>query len=145
MLKGIPSIISPQLLKILQEMGHGDTIVLVDSNYPAASNAKNLVRADGHNMPGLLDAILKLLPLDTYSEYQAGLMKVVPGDPTVPVIWDTFKEIIAKHEDFEVKYELIDRFEFYQRSREAYAIIATGETALYADIILKKGIIPPEN
>ena len=144
MLKGIPSIISPELLKVLQEMGHGDSIVLVDANYPAAANAKRLVRADGHKMPELLDAILTLFPLDTYSEYQAGLMEVVPGDPTVPVIWDTFKEIVSKHEDFEVKYEMIERFEYYERSKQAFAIVATGETALYANIILTKGVISPE-
>ncbi|HAK47227.1 MAG TPA: fucose isomerase [Spirochaeta sp.] len=145
MLKGIPSIISPELLKIMQEMGHGDTIVLGDANYPAASNAKRLVRADGHNMPELLAAILTLLPLDSYAEYQVGLMQVVPGDPTVPLIWDIYKDIVSRHEDFDVKYELIERFEYYERSKAAYAIVSTGETALYANIILKKGVISPEN
>lgn len=141
MLKGIPSIISPELLKILQEMGHGDTIVLGDANYPAASNAQRLVRADGHKMPELLDAVLGLFPLDTFSEFQVGLMKVVPGDPTVPVIWDRFKEITARHEDFDVKYEYIERFEYYERAKQAYAIVSTGETALYANLILTKGVI----
>lgn len=141
MLKGIPSIISPELLKILQEMGHGDSIVLGDANYPAASNAQRLVRADGHQMPELLDAILSLFPLDTYADYQVGLMEVVPGDTTVPVIWDKFKEIISKHEDFEVKYEFIERFEYYERAKQAFAIVSTGETALYANLILTKGVI----
>ncbi len=144
MLKGIPTILSPELLKVLAEMGHGDTIVLGDSNFPANSNAQRIIRADGHKMPELLDAILTLFPLDTYAEYQAGFLNVVPGDPTVPVIWDTFKEIIAKHEDFDVKYEYVERFEFYERTKQAYAVISTGETALYADLYLKKGVIKPE-
>ncbi len=141
MLKGIPSVISPELLKIMQEMGHGDTIVLGDANFPAASNAKRLVRADGHKMPELLDAILTLFPLDTFAEFQVGLMEVVPGDTTVPVIWDEFKRIISKHETFDVKYEMIERFEYYERAKQAYAVVSTGETALYANVILKKGVI----
>ncbi|MBI9107392.1 MAG: fucose isomerase [Spirochaetales bacterium] len=143
MLKGIPSILSPDLLKILQEMGHGDTIVIVDANFPAASCAKRLVRADGHNLPDVLSAVMQLLPLDTYSEYQAGLMEVVPGDTTVPVIWDTIRKIVAEHEDIDVKYEFIERFEYYKRTRDAFAVVSTGETALYANIILKKGVIAP--
>ena len=141
MLKGIPSIISPELLKIMQEMGHGDTLLLGDANFPAASNARRLVRADGHDMPALLDAILTLFPLDTFAEFQVGLMEVVPGDPTVPVIWDIFRKIVSQHEDFDVGYEYIERFEYYERAKQAYAIVATGESALYANIILKKGVI----
>jgi L-fucose mutarotase len=141
MLKGIPSIISPELLKIMQEMGHGDTLLLGDANFPAASNTERLVRADGHDMPRLLDAILTLFPLDTFAEYQVGLMEVVPGDPTIPTIWETYKEIVKKHENFNVSYEYIERFEYYERAKQAYAIVATGESALYANIILKKGVI----
>ncbi len=141
MLKGIPSVISPELLKIMQEMGHGDTIVLGDANFPAASNAQRLVRADGHKMPELLDAILTLFPLDTFAEFQVGLMEVVPGDTTIPVIWDEFKRIVSKHEAFDVKYEMIERFEYYERAKQAYAVVSTGETALYANVILKKGVI----
>ena len=144
MLKGIPSILSPELLKILQEMGHGDEIVIVDANFPAATCAQRLIRADGHGLPEVLDAIMQLLPLDTYSEYQAGLMQVVPGDDTVPVIWDEFKKIVAEHEDFDVNYEYIERFEYYERTKKAFAVVSTGETALYANIILKKGVISPK-
>ncbi|MDC7124438.1 MAG: RbsD/FucU domain-containing protein [Spirochaetales bacterium] len=144
MLKGIPSIISPELLKILHEMGHGDELVIGDANYPAASNAKRLIRADGHGNLQLLEAILSLFPLDTFSDYQIGLMEVVPGDPTVPTIWDEYKKIAARHEDFEVKFKFIERFAFYDKAKEAYAIVATGEPALYAPIILKKGIIKPD-
>lgn len=143
MLKGIPSIISPDLLKILQEMGHGDDLVLGDVNFPAASNAKRLVRADGHGNLKLLESILSLFPLDTFVEYQIGLMQVVEGDSTVPAIWDEYRQIANKHEAFEVKIEFIERFKFYERAKNAYAIVATGEPALYAPIILKKGIIKP--
>ena len=98
MLKGIPSILSPELLKILMEMGHGDEIVISDGNFPAASMAQRLVRCDGHNVPELLEAILKIFPLDTYTEAPVSLMAVVPGDTVKPTIWDTYKEIVKKHE-----------------------------------------------
>ena len=140
MLKGISSVISPELIKILMEMGHGDEIVIGDGNVPAASNAQRLVRLDGHGVPEVLDAILKLFPLDTYTEKPVMLMQVMPGDNVVPVIWDKYKEIIAKNEG-ERKIEEIERFAFYERARKAYAIVATGETALYANIILKKGVV----
>jgi len=139
MLKGIPNIISPELLKILDEMGHGDTIVIGDGNFPAASNAKRLVRCDGHNVPELLDAILKLMPLDTYVETPAMLMATTKDDPT-PVIWAEYQEIINKNNG-ETKMGQYERFEFYEKAREAYAVIATSESALYANIILQKGVI----
>lgn len=139
MLKGIPSIISPELLKILMEMGHGDEIVIGDGNFPAAGIAKRLVRCDGHSVPAILDAILKLMPLDTYVDAPVALMEVVPGDPVVPVIWDEYREIIKKYQD--VKIEYVERFAFYDRAKEAYAVVTTGETALYANVILKKGVV----
>jgi len=139
MLKGIPKNLSPELLKILMEMGHGDELVIADGNFPAASNAKRLVRADGLDVPPLLDDILTLYPLDTYVPHSVTFMQVVEGDP-IPTIWDTYEQIIAKH-DPQAKYENIDRFEFYERARNAYAILATSESALYANIILKKGVV----
>lgn len=139
MLKGIPSIISPELIKILMEMGHGDEIVIGDGNFPAASNAKRLVRCDGHGVPELLEAILALFPLDQYSEKPVALMEVVPGDNVVPVIWDEYKAEIAKYG--ETKIEYMERFAFYERAKKAYAVVATGESALYANIILKKGVV----
>ena len=99
-----------------------------------------LVRLDGHGVPEILDAILTLFPLDTYVEAPVALMAVTPGDPTVPAIWEDYKDIIRRREG-EHKIEEVERFEFYRRSREAYAILATGETALYANIILKKGVV----
>lgn len=141
MLKGIPNTISPELMRVLMEMGHGDEIVIADGNFPAASNAQRLVRADGHNVPGLLEAILKFFPLDIYVETSAALMAVVPGDDTKPIIWEEYRKIInASGEKFE-EFELVERFEFYERARKAYAIVATSEQALYANIILKKGVV----
>ncbi len=139
MLKGISPIISPELLKILCEMGHGDEIVIGDGNFPAASNAKRLVRLDGHGVPEILDAVLKLIPLDSYVESPAMLMATGEGEAT-PAIWATYEEIINKNNG-ETKISSIERFAFYERARSAYAVIATGETAIYANIILKKGVI----
>ena len=139
MLKGIPNIISPELLKILDEMGHGDEIVIGDGNFPAASNAQRLVRCDGHNVPELLDAILKLMPLDTYVDSPVMLMQTTKNDPT-PTIWAEYQEIVNKHNG-ETEMSQIERFAFYDRAKEAYAIIATSEMALYANVILKKGVV----
>lgn len=141
MLKGIPSIISPELLKILMEMGHGDEIVLADGNFPAASIAQRLVRCDGHNIPELLDAVLRFFPLDQYVQAPVALMQVVPGDKIETPIWDVYEEIIKKYELVNNKIENIERFTFYERAKKAYAVVATGEKALYANIILKKGVV----
>lgn len=141
MLKGIPSIISPELLKILMEMGHGDELVISDGNYPAASNAQRLVRCDGHNVSELLDAVLALFPLDPYVEAPVVLMQVVAGDPVKTPIWEVFKEIVRKHEPVNNRFEFVDRFAFYEKAKKAYVIVATGEKALYANLILKKGVI----
>ncbi|NLO99430.1 MAG: L-fucose mutarotase [Clostridiaceae bacterium] len=141
MLKGIPSIIPPELLKILMEMGHGDEIVISDGNFPAASIAQRLVRCDGHGIPEILDAVLKFFPLDPYVEAPVMLMQVVPGDPVETPIWDVYKEIVKKHEPENNKFENIERFAFYERAKKAYAVVATGEKALYANIILKKGVV----
>ncbi len=140
MLKNIPAIIPPELLKILDEMGHGDEIVIGDGNFPAASNAKRLVRCDGHGVSELLDAVLQLLPLDTYVESPVMLMQVTPGDDVDPVIWKDYRKIVDKHQD-NVTFSEIERFAFYERARDAYAIVATGESALYANVILKKGVV----
>ncbi len=141
MLKGIPSIIPPELLKILMEMGHGDEIVISDGNFPAASIAQRLVRCDGHGIPEILDAVLKFFPLDPYVEAPVQLMQVVPGDPVETPIWDVYKDIINKYEAKSNKIENIERFAFYERAKKAYAVVATGEKALYANIILKKGVV----
>lgn len=141
MLKGIPAIIPPELLKILMEMGHGDELVISDGNFPAASIAQRLVRCDGHGIPEILDAVLKFYPLDPYVEAPTMLMQVVPGDPVETPIWDIYKDIVKKHEPNNNKFENIERFAFYERAKKAYAVVATGEKALYANIILKKGVV----
>lgn len=140
MLKGISPIISPELIKILMEMGHGDEICIGDGNFPAASMAQRLVRLDGHGVTEVLDAILKLFPLDTYVEAPVALMQVVPGDNVDPVIWKDYERVIRENEG-EKKIENIERFAFYERAKTCYAVIATGESALYANIILKKGVV----
>ncbi|MBQ2818291.1 MAG: L-fucose mutarotase [Clostridia bacterium] len=141
MLKGIPSILSPELLKILMEMGHGDELVIGDGNFPAASMAQRLIRLDGHGVPEILDAIMKLYPLDQYVEDPVALMAVVPGDDVKPTIWEKYKEIISKYDPDNCGIEMMERFAFYERAKKAYAVIASGETAIYANIIIKKGVV----
>jgi L-fucose mutarotase len=141
MLKNIPSILSPELLKIIMEMGHGDELVIADGNFPSASIAQRLVRLDGHGVPPILEAVLKLFPLDTYVKSAVGLMAVVPGDNIKPTIWEEYRKIVLASKEPFKDFESIERFAFYERAKKAYAVIATGETALYANIILKKGVV----
>ena len=144
MLKGIPEILSPDLLKVLAEMGHGDKIVISDGNFPSESMGKNgvVIRCDGHGVPELLDAILQLFPLDTFVDKPVTLMKVVPGQEVATPIWDTYREIIAKYDSRgQDAIEFVERFDFYDEAKKAYAIIATGERALYACMVLQKGVI----
>ncbi len=141
MLKGISPLLQPELLKVLAEMGHGDEIVIGDANFPAASMGKRCIRCDGHKVTELLDAILQLFPLDTFVEAPVTLMEVVPGTaPDEPPIWKDFRDVIDKHEPGK-KIGFEERFAFYERSKQAFATIQTGETALYACVILKKGVI----
>ena len=144
MLKGIPKILSPELLKVLAEMGHSDRLVIADGNFPAETMGKKaiVIRCDGHGVPELLDAILQVFPLDTYVEKPVSLMEVVPGDPVETPIWDVYKDIIQKHDPRggnAVGY--IERFAFYEEAKKVYAIVATGEKALYANIMLQKGVV----
>ena len=141
MLKNIPNILSPELLKILMEMGHGDELVISDGNFPAASIAQRLVRLDGHGVPEVLTAILKFFPLDIYVPKAVGLMAVVPGDNTKPTIWEEYRAIVKQSGEKFDDFEFIERFAFYERAKKAYAVIATSESALYANIILKKGVV----
>ena len=144
MLKNIPKILSPELLKVLCEMGHSDRLVIGDGNFPAESMGKNaiVIRADGHGTAELLEAILKVFPLDTYVEHPVNLMEVMPGDPVETPIWDTYGEIVAAADKRgEKAIGHIERFDFYEQAKTAYAIIATSESALYANVILQKGVI----
>ena len=144
MLNGIPKIISPELIKVLMEMGHGDRIVIADGNFPSESVGRNavVIRADGHGVPELLDAILKLMPLDEYVDASVSLMQVMSGDNAKTPIWDEYKAIVKKYDSREEKaFSEIERFRFYEEAKTAYAIVATGETAIYANIMLQKGVV----
>ena len=141
MLKNIPDVLSPELMYVLMEMGHGDEIVLADGNFPAASMAQRLVRCDGHGVPEILEAVLKFFPLDIYVEQPVALMSVVPGDKNKPTIWEDYRRIIKASGEKFTDFEFVERFAFYDRAQDAYAVVATSEKALYANIILKKGVI----
>jgi L-fucose mutarotase len=141
MLKGIPPALSPDLLKILAAMGHGDELVIGDCNFPADSMGRRCVRADGVRGLDLLDAILRLFPLDTFVEAPVTLMKVVPGTlDGNPPIWDDFRKIVDIREPG-TKFRFVEREEFYEQARNAYAVVATTELALYACLIIKKGTL----
>ena len=144
MLKGISPVISPELLKALAEMGHGDELVIADGNFPCHSVGKDaiVIRADGHGVPEILDAVLKLIPLDTYTEKPVALMEVVKGDTCgTPEIWSTYEEILNRYAPDHHDIDYTERFAFYDRAKGAYLIIATGEKAIYANILLKKGVV----
>lgn len=144
MLKGIPKILSPELLKVLCEMGHSDRLVIADGNFPAETMGKDaiVIRMDGHGACDVLEAILKVFPLDTYVEKPVNLMEVMAGDNVETPIWDDYARIVAA-EDARGKDAIgqIERFAFYEEAKKAYAIIATGEGALYANIMLQKGVV----
>ena len=139
MLKGIPKLLSPELIKILAEMGHGDEIVIGDANFPAVQYGRRVVRADGSGGAELLSAILSVMPLDTYAAENFILMEVVKGD-AVPVIWEDYRRVAAEKEP-NARIGYMERFAFYERAKEAFAVIASGEEQIYANIILKKGVI----
>ena len=142
MLKNISKIVSPDLIKTLCEMGHGDEIVIADGNFPAETFGKRVIRADGIGGTAMLEAVLSLILLDTYSNPNMILMQLMECDQGKinPVIWKEYEKIGEKH-DKNVKIGHIDRFAFYERAKTAFAVIATGEEAVYANIILKKGVI----
>ena len=143
MLKGLSPLLTPELLKILCEMGHGDEIVLADGNFPSEAIGQRVVRLDAHAGTDVLEAIMSVFPIDTYSDPNAFLMEVVPGDNVETPIWDEYSHIMKESEGETVRIGHIERFAFYERAKKAYAVIATGETALYANLILKKGVISP--
>lgn len=144
MLKGVPKILSPELLKVLCEMGHSDRLVIADGNFPAQTMGKNgiVIRMDGHGTCELLEAVLQVFPLDTYVEHPVNLMQVMPGDPVETPIWESYREIVEKADERGgAVIGQIERFAFYEEAKNAYAIIATGEGALYANIMLQKGVV----
>lgn len=143
MLKGIPAIIGPELLRALDEMGHGDTLVLADANFPAESVGRDtlVVRCDGHGVPELLEAVLRLVPLDQYVEKPVTLMEKVPGDTVETPVWDVYDRIVAAADGRGAEaVGRIDRFPFYEAASRAYVVVATGERAQYANVIVQKGV-----
>lgn len=144
MLKGISPMLSPELLKVLCEMGHSDTIVIADGNFPAETMGKNgkVIRMDGHGVPEILEAILEVFPLDQYVEKPVSLMERVPGDNADVSIWKVYERMISKAEERGVSViTKLERFAFYEEAKKAYAIIATSETSQYANVILQKGCV----
>ncbi len=139
MLKGISPLLSPDLLHILAAMGHGDEIVLADANFPAATHAKRLVHLPGVDATQVLDAVLSLLPLDTFEPHAAFTMQVVGDASTVPPAVQDFTATLARHG--ERGPASLERFAFYERAARAFAVVATGETRLYGNIVLKKGVL----
>ena len=141
MLKNIPNTLSPPLLKILMEMGHFDEIVIADGNFPGASRARNLIRLDGLGSAQILNDILQFFPLDDIEETCVTLMEVSRKGYGTPPIWDEYSAIIEKWENKKECIKTIPRWDFYERASKAYAVIATSESALFANIILTKGIV----
>lgn len=142
MLKGISPILPPDLLKILMEMGHGDTLVIGDGNFPAASCARRLVRCDGHTVCAVLEAILALFPLDSIDNHPLAVMQTADGSQ--PPVWSRFEDIV-RQEEGEVSLLALERFAFYEQAKAAYAIVSTGDLALFANIIIKKGVCTTSN
>lgn len=141
MLININPILSPDLLHALRAMGHGDEIAIVDANFPAESSGPICIRADGSNASEMLTAVLSVMPLDTYVDDPALTMAVV-GDPdTIPEAVQDFQAIINETADAPRAIQSLERFAFYERAAQAYAVVQTGESRLYGNIILKKGVI----
>lgn len=142
MLKGISHLISPELLEVLARMGHGDEIVLADAHFPGETFNTRIIRADGLRIPDLLEAILPLFELDQYVKHPAAMMAAVPGDQLDPAVEQSYLQRIRKTNPGIPPIERVERFAFYERTRSAFAVVMTGETAKYGNIILKKGVTP---
>lgn len=142
MLKGISPLVSPELLKVLAEMGHGDEIVLSDAHFPAKSYNTNVLRLDGVNIPELLLGILPLFELDSYSPTPLIMMSAVEGDALDPKVKASYLKSIHQVCSKSTTINNIDRFAFYEKASKAFAVVVTGETAKYGNIILKKGVTP---
>lgn len=142
MLKGISPIISPELLKVLAEMGHGDEIIFADAHFPAYSFNKKILRADGVRIADLLSSVLPLFVLDEYVPHPIVMMAAVEGDSVDPRVEKRYLESINSVYPDTPKIERIDRFDFYERAKSAFAVVVTGETVKYGNILIKKGVTP---
>ena len=141
MLRNIPDIISPQLMQVMMEMGHGDEICLGDANFPDVSMGKRVVWMEGHTVPQVLEAMLQFFPLDTFVKKPCTLMASPDGEPKA---WAKFREVIEANDfagAFKDGFELVDRFDFYDRARNCFAVVSTSEHEAYSCLILKKGVI----
>ena len=141
MLKGIDPLLSPDLLHILAQMGHGDEIALVDSNYPAVSTSRRLVRLDGCDLPTAARARLSVLPLDTFVQQPVAAMDVVDKPGMVPAVQKEVFDIARTAENREIDVERVERFAFSARVRDAFAVVATSEARPYGCVIFIKGVI----
>jgi L-fucose mutarotase len=144
MLKGLDPLLSPELLHVLRAMGHGDELTIVDANYPSSSAGPELVRLDAVSATAALDAILSLMPLDDFVPEACWVMAPVEEGAKEPPIFAEFRDVVAKREGAAFKLAVMERFKFYERARQSFAIVATGERRLYGNIIVKKGIIRPD-
>ena len=142
MLIGIDPVISPELLDILFRMGHGDEIVLADAFFPGDSMNSRVVRADGIRIPALLDGILALMNLDSYVPHPVAMMAPVQGDSLDENVEKSYRAVIDRRWPGTAPTERMERFAFYERAKKAFAVLMTGETVKYGNIILKKGVIP---
>ncbi len=142
MLKGISPLLSPDLLAVLARMGHGDELVLADAHFPGETIGRRVIRADGLRIPALLDALLPVFELDSYVDAPCAMMAAVPGDTLDPSVEKAYRAAIDRHAPKAPPIARIERFAFYDRAREAFAVVMTGETAKYGNILLKKGVTP---
>ena len=142
MLRNIPRVILPDLMKYMMEMGHSDTIVITDANFPVASHANRVIRLDTDSTCEVLEAVLKFFPLDDFVDNPVKLMRNRPQEP-VPVIWDEYKKILLAHDEEKAfrDFCFLDRFEFYHETEKAYVVVQTAETTRYANILLQKGVL----
>ena len=141
MLKGISPVLSPELLAMLYEMGHGDEIVLADAHFPGHTIGKRVVRADGLTITQLLEGIMPLFELDSYSEYTLFMMDAVPGDTLDSDVEIKYTKVIKNFTE-NVEIKRVERFGFYDQAKEAFGVVMTGDVAKYGNIILKKGVTP---
>lgn len=141
MLKNIPDILSPDLMKVLMEMGHGDTIVFADGNFPRHAHSGRVVDCTGHSIPELLEAVARFFPLDRYVEHPVTIMNVLPGDPVQPTVWEKYASILSASEGRPVELHGVQKPQFYEAARNSYAVVITSERELYANLLLQKGVV----
>jgi L-fucose mutarotase len=144
MLKGLDPLLSADLLHVLRAMGHGDELAIVDANFPATSMGRRVVRMDGISATRTLEAVLSVMPLDDFVDEPCARMRVVDDPDAVPEVCKEFQALIDRAEGRRFQLGRIERFAFYERARQAFALVQTGETRLYGNVLLKMGVVRPE-